>query len=114
MEQMPKYLAARYIGAGDVVEVSKQFESIAKHCNRTKNTKLLIDTTGFDVKPSVTDRFYMGEELEIFVLHAIKVAFVSRPEQLDPERFGKLVAWNRYAIFEVFTDFQSAEEWLLK
>jgi hypothetical protein len=75
MEQMPGYLAAKFIGAGVPGEASEQFESIAEHCKRTKNDKLLIDTTGYDVKVSAIDRFLLGERLQVFVRHGIKVAF---------------------------------------
>jgi hypothetical protein len=114
MEQMPGYLAARFTGAGEAEEAWRQYELIAEHCKRTKNRKLLIDTTGAEGKISVTDRFYVGEGLEIFLLHGIKVAFVSRPDQLDPKRFARQVAGNRYVIIEMFSDIKAAEEWLLK
>jgi hypothetical protein len=114
MEQMPGYLAARFIGPGAPGEASERFESIAEHCERTKNDKLLIDTTGYNVKASAIDRFQLGERLQVFARHRIKVAFVCRPEQIDPQKFGMLVARNRGATVETFTDFQDAEEWLLK
>ena len=112
--QMPGYLAARFIGVGVPGEASSQFALIAEHCRRTKNDKLLIDTTECDVKVSLMDRFLVGERLLVFARHRIKVAFFSRPEQLDPGKFGALVAQNRGASVDAFTDFQAAEEWLLK
>jgi hypothetical protein len=114
LEQMPGYLAARFIGAGEPGEASARFESIAEHCKRTNNDKLLIDATRYNVKVSVTDRFFMGTSSQIFAVHRIKVAFVCRPEQLDERRFGRLVAENRGVTVDVFTDFQSAKEWLLR
>ena len=114
MEQMPGYLAARFTGAGVPEEAWRQFELIAENCKRTSNNKLLIDTTGFDAKVSVVDRFFLGTSLRIFAGRRIKVAFVCRPEQIDPERFGRLVAHNRGVTAEPFTDFRAAEEWLLK
>src|SRR5262245_58992916 len=56
---------------------------------------------------------HLGERLVIFALYRIKVAFVCRPEQVDPRKFGTLVAQNRGVTVETFTDFQAAEEWLL-
>jgi hypothetical protein len=114
MEQMPGYLAARFIGAGVPGEASRQFESIAEHCKRTKNDKLLIDTTEYDVKASLVDRFLLGERSQIFAIHRIKVAFFCRPEQIDPQKFGALVARNRGVSVDVFADFKAAEEWLSK
>jgi hypothetical protein len=114
MEQISGYLVARFTGAGVPGEGMRQFELIAEHCKRTKNDKLLIDTTGYDVTIPMINRFFMGERLGVFARHGIKVAFVSRPEQLDPRKFGVLVAQNRGVSVDAFTDFQAAEEWLLK
>ena len=114
MEQMSRYLAARFTGAGVPGEGSQRFEFIAEHCRRTKNDKLLIDTTGFEVKISTMDRFIVAEKLGVFARYKIKVAFVSRPEQIDPQKFAVLVARNRGVTVETFTDCQAAEEWLLK
>jgi hypothetical protein len=111
---MPGYLAARFIGAAVPGEASQQFGLIAEHCKRANNDKLLIDTTGFEVKITLADRLLLGERMVVFAHCGIKVAFVCRPEQLDPERFGRLAAQNRGVNVEVFTDFQTAEEWLLK
>src|SRR5262245_5840833 len=112
--QMPGYRAARYIGVGVPGEASWQYESIAEHYKRTKNDKLLIDTTECDVEISFIDRFLFGERLLVFARHRIKVAFFSRPEQLDPRKFGALVAQNRGASVDAFTEFQDAEEWLFR
>jgi hypothetical protein len=114
MEQLPGYLAARFIGAGAPGAASAQFESIAEYCRRANNNRLLIDTTGYEVNLSVANRFQIGERAQIFALCGIKVAFVCRPEQIDAGKFGRLVARNRGVNIDVFTDFQAAEEWLLK
>ena len=115
MEQMPGYLAARFIGAAETGEGLRQFESIAEHCMRTKNDKLLIDTTGFDIKTTIISGYFAGEKAEIFARYGIKkVAFVGAPEQLDIGKFSILVAQNRFINVEAFPDFQAAEEWLLK
>src|SRR5262249_40441058 len=111
---MPGYLAARFIGMGAPGEASEQFESIAEHCTRTKNDKLLIDTTGYDVKASVIDRFFFGTSSQVFAVHRIKVALVCRPEQIDPKKIGVLVAQNRGVSVDSFTDLCAAEEWLLR
>jgi hypothetical protein len=114
MEQMPGYLAARFTGVGVPPGGSQQAELIAEHCKRTNNDKLLVDTTGVDLKITLADRFFAGKRWGIFAGHRIKVAFVSRPEQIDPGKFAILVAQNRGVTVETFTDLQAAEEWLLK
>src|SRR5262245_13902489 len=113
MEEMPGYLAVRFTGAGVRGEASQQFELIDEQCKRTENKKLLIDITGYSVKVFLADRFFFGERLRIFALYKIKVAFVCTPEQLDPKKFGMLVAQNRGVDVEAFVDFQGAKEWLL-
>ena len=114
MEQMPGYLAARYIGVGVPGEGSQRFEFIAEECKRTENKKLLIDITGYSVHASITDRFFAGERFQIFAHYGIKVAVVGTLEQADPQRFGELVARNRGVNLRTFTDFQAAEKWLLE
>jgi len=113
-EEMPGYLAARFTGVGVPEEAWRQSELIVEHCKRTNNDRLIIDTTGLKVKISTADRFILGERLGIFARNKIKVAFVSAPEQIDPEKFTLLVARNRGVSVETFTDFQAAEEWLLE
>ena len=116
MEQMSGYLAARFIGVAVPGEASRQFGLIAEHCKLTNNNKLLIDGTRLEIikKLTVMDRFIFGERLWIFARYGVKVACVSRPELIDPQKFGILVAQNRCVKVEVFTDFRAAEEWLLK
>jgi len=114
IEQMPSYLVARFIGAGVADEIWPQFESIAEHCKYTKNNKVLIDVTRAEAKFSLLDRFLGGESARIFAVYNIKVAGVDTPERIDPEKFGVLVARNRGVNVDMFTDFQAAEEWLLK
>src|SRR5262249_49016243 len=109
------YLAARLIGVAVPGEESQHFELIAEHCKLTDNDKLLIDVTGFEViKPCLTDKFIVGERLVIFARYGMKVAFFCRPEQFELLKFAVLVAQNRGVKVEACTDFQAAEEQLLK
>jgi hypothetical protein len=116
MEEMSGHLAATFIGsAGRVAEeVWRQFESIAEHCKRTKKDKVLIDTRRADGKVSFVERFLLGERTQIFACYGLKVVFVDRHERIDPQKFGELVARNRGVNVRIFSDFQVAEEWLLK
>ena len=114
MENMPGYLAARFIGVGVAEEVWRQFELIAEHCKRAKGDKLLIDITGAEGSASVIDKYLAAEESRIFVRYGIKVVFIETPERMDPRKFFLLAARNRGVNVEAFTDLQAAEEWLLK
>jgi hypothetical protein len=114
IEQMPGYLAARFIGLGAAEEIWRQFEFIAEHCKRTKNNKLLMDVTRYEGKISVIEKYLGAEESRIFARYGIKVAGVDIPERIDPQEFGELVAQNRGVNLRLFSDFQAAEERLLK
>jgi hypothetical protein len=114
LEQMPGYLIARFTGAGVPEEVWRQYELIAEHCERTKNDKLLIDTSKAEAEISIVERFLMGEGTQIYMFHGVKIAWVDNTERKGPLGFGGLVARNRWVDVRVFIDLQAAEEWLLK
>jgi hypothetical protein len=114
MEQMPDYLAARFIGSGVAEEAWAQFGLIAECCRRANKNKLLIDITKAEGTLSVTAKYLAAEESRIFAQYGIKVAFIEMPERLDPRKFFLLAARNRGVNVEAFTNLQDAEEWLLK
>ena len=114
VEKMSGYLAASFTGVGPPGAATQRFELISEHCKRTNNDKLLIDITRFRLNANTVDRYLAGIKSQVFALYRLKVAFVCTPEQIDPEKFGILVAQNRGVNVEAFTDFQAAEEWLLK
>ena len=119
IEEMSGYLAARFVGEGVANDVLQQFAFIAEHCKRANFKRLLIDVTAAHNKNSIGAvsrliRFNFADKSQVFACLTIKVAVVARPEHLDPQRFGELVAQNRGVNLRGFTDVQSAEEWLLK
>src|SRR5215510_14982840 len=114
MDQTPNYLAARFTGAGVAKEVWRQFKLIAEHCRSAKVDKLLIDISRAEGEISVLEKYLAAEESQIFARYGIKVAFIEKPERMDPRRFFLVAARNRGVIVEAFTDLQAAEEWLLK
>jgi hypothetical protein len=112
LEDMPDYLAVGLTGAA--MEACEQFESIAEHCKRTNKNKLLLDFTDTHGEFLLAHRYFLGDKSETFMFHnLIKVAAVVRPEQLDPHKFGEIVARNRWVNARVFTNVEDAEEWLL-
>jgi len=114
IEEMPDYLAAKFTGAGAAEEMWRQFGVIAEHCKRANKNKLLLDSTETYGNLSLADRYHLGDVAEIFMCYKlIKVAYVGRPEQLDPKRFGEMVARNRWVNVRVFTSVEDAEEWLM-
>ena len=114
IEEMPDYLAAKFTGTGAAEEIWRQFEVIVEHCKRANKNKLLLDSTETYGKISLADRYHLGDVAEIFMYYKlIKVAVVSRPEQLDPRRFAEMVARNRWVNARVFTSVEDAEKWLM-
>lgn len=113
-EEMPGYLAAKFIGSGAAEDVWRQFELIAERCQLMKVDKLLIDITKAKGPLSLTEKYLAAEESRIFARFGIKVAFVETPERMDPRRFFLLAARNRGVDVEAFTDLRDAQEWLLK
>src|SRR5262252_3526051 len=111
-EETPEYLAVRFIGA--TREVYEQIELIAEHCERASKNKLLLDITDTHGEFSLVERFWLGDQAETLKFHhLIKVAVVSRPEQLDRNKFGEMVARNRRLNARGCTNVRAAEKWLL-
>ena len=114
LEEIIGYMAVRFTGAGTVEEAWRQFESIVEHCERANKNKLLLDFTEAQAEISLADRYFFGERAKIFARHMLKVATVGRPDQLDPRRFGEMVARNRWVNARAFTNAEDAAKWLLE
>jgi hypothetical protein len=77
--------------------------------------RLLVSTlqlTGIAV-PTVTDRYYMAQEWADAAMGTVKLALVTRPELIDPEKFGMTVAYNMGLRANVFSSEEEALIWLL-
>jgi hypothetical protein len=115
IEETPNYLAVKFTGAGMAEEVWRQYELIAERCNRANKNKLLLDFTEAQVEATLAEKYILGEQSQIFARYrVIKIAAIARPEQIDLERFGEMVARNRMVNGHVFTSAADAEEWLLQ
>jgi hypothetical protein len=114
MEQMSDYLAAKLSGACTAEEAWRQFELIAEHGRRANKNKLLLDLTECHGEISLADRYFFAESARIFARYKlIKAAYLARPEQVDSQKFGEMVARNRWINARIFTNIKNAEEWLL-
>ena len=77
--------------------------------------RLLIDLrnlTGLG-SPGTVERFTLGEQMARAAMAAVKVVVVARPEILDPDRFGVVVARNRGLFSNAFDSEEEALKWLL-
>jgi|SRR5215813_1992254 len=115
IEETPNYLAAKFTGAGVAEEFSRQLELIAEHCKRANKNKLLLDFMEANAEISLADRYFFGEQTQVFLdCKLMKLAIVVRPERVDPRRFGEMVIRNRWINARVFSNVEDAENWLSK
>ena len=76
---------------------------------------LLVDTTrlsGFG-PPGTLDRFEFGHRCAQAAAGAVKVAFLAKPEMIDADGFGLVVARNRGFRTGIFASESDAVQWLL-
>ena len=115
MENASGYMVARFTGEGKAEEALLKLPQIAEQCKRTNNKYLLIDCTEAKKDDnSIVDMYEQGEGAKLFNSYGIKVAVVVAEDNLEPEKFAEMVARNRGVNACVYTDYQTAEEWLLK
>lgn len=85
--------------------------SIAAAIEVRKVKAALVDLRKVTGPITFMDRFQLGELGGEF-LRRIPIAVLALEEHLDAERIGWMVARNRGANVEVFTDLAEAETWL--
>ncbi len=85
-----------------------------KHARAAGCTDLLVNTrglTGF-APPSTIARYAMAVKWVESAGASLRVAMVVRPEIMDPQKIGVLMAQNRGASGDVFVDEVDALRWL--
>jgi hypothetical protein len=115
IEELPGYFAAKFTGACAAEEAWRRFETIAERCQRANKNKLLLDFTQCHGDISVADRYLFVKSARIFAQYKlIKTAYFARPDQVDSQKFGEMVAQNRWVNARIFTNVEEAEKWLLE
>jgi hypothetical protein len=114
IEEMPGYLAARFVGAVATEEDEQEFELIVEACERANIDRLLLDFTMVPEELSFANRYFVEEGAQIFAKYNFKVAAVCNPERHDSQCFGELMAQNRLVNLRAFTSVEDAERWLLE
>ena len=115
MENASGYMLARFTGEGKAEEALLNFEQIAEQCKLTHNKKLLIDCTEAKTDDaSIVDMYEQGDGAQLFKSYGIQIAVVVSEDKLEAEKFAEMVARNRGVNACVFTDYQTAEDWLSK
>ncbi len=87
----------------------------ALRCARDQGlSDILVNTAqmaGFD-PPGTFERYAMIMRWVEIAGAGLRIAVVARPAFIDPQKIGTLIAQNRGASVEAFTDEASALEWL--
>ncbi len=106
------YVAVRFVGEFSVESFQRQAEAAVGACRKSGGKKLFVDSTCFDVSPSVTERYELAMHAAK-ISAGLKVALLLTPTFLDPNKFGIMVAQNRGLVVEAFTERAKAIAWLL-
>ena len=85
-----------------------------KHARAVGCVELLVNTLGFTGfgPPSTIARYGMAMKWVESAGAALRVALVARPDIVDPQKIGLLMAQNRGASGDVFVDEVQAIRWL--
>lgn len=75
---------------------------------------MLVNTTGLTgfAPPSVFARYAMSTRWAQTAGSSLRVAMVTRPELIDPQKIGVLMMQNRGGLGDVFVNESEALEWL--
>ena len=115
IEEMPGYFAAKFTGACAAEQAWRRFETIAERCKRANKNKLFLDFTDCHGDISLAARYFFVEGARIFAQYNLtKAAYFARPDQVDSQKFGEMVAQNRWLNARIFTNAEEAEKWLLE
>jgi hypothetical protein len=86
-------------------------KAIAKAAKARPIRAVLVDMRALKGPFKFVDRYQLGELCARY-LNFVPVGCLVLPEQPDPERIGQIVANNRGAKVEIFTDEAGAHGWL--
>ena len=112
--QEQRFVRVRFTGLWAIPKESPVTPVILAECRARNQDLLLIDFAGVDNKKlSLIERFRLGFSALGFAGKLRKIAVMGRPDLLDRQRFGELVARNRGINIRVFTKPDDATGWLL-
>jgi hypothetical protein len=110
-EYGPGYLVVRASGRYPIEQKEEAVSAIAAAIRARPVRAALIDGRKVDGPFSFMERYQLGEVAGLY-LKQVPIAVLAREEQTDKQLIGKLVATNRGANLEVFTQLAEAEAWL--
>ena len=109
---------ARFSPQGKVTleQAIAQISRAIGYCRQAKHERLLIDITalsGFK-SPPIGARYWFVQEWAREADGQVTIAMVARPDYIDPEKFGVLIAANAGLKGNVFASEPEALDWLLE
>ena len=105
----------RLTGQQEMEDGVRQIAEAIAHTKATGLDKLLVDIrsiTGVE-PPGIATRHWLMGEWAREGRGSVRVAFVVRPEFIDPDRFGVIVGRNAGFVSNVFESEEPALDWLL-
>jgi hypothetical protein len=113
-EIMDGYAVFRPSGQVSLEEGVRLVTSVIAFAREHDIKKLLVVTTGLTgfKKPSLADRYFLFREAAGAAQGEVCIALVTRPELIDPEKLGMLVAKNAGLRIDVFASEEAALAWL--
>lgn len=113
---MEGYAHYRPPGAVSLEEVVKLMGEGIVYAREQGVQRLLIDTTQTTgiAPPQTIERYQLARHFAEAAQSRVRVAVLTRPELIDPSRFGVTVAQNRGLMADVFANEAEALAWLLK
>jgi hypothetical protein len=113
-EEHSGHLEVSYTGSLGFSEVMGLLQAISEHAATVGQKHVLLDVTRSTGDLSVADRYRVGDVMARRWERSVRLAVLLREEHLLPDRFWVTVTRNRGLSTDVFTERDSAIEWLLE
>ena len=113
-EILPDHAEYRPVAKVTLEQAVQLVTAAINHAREQQQRNLLLDLTGLTgfESPSLGRRYFFIEEWARAARAYVRVAMVTRPEMIDPQKFGITVAANNSQTFDVFASKNEALAWL--
>ena len=100
------------ITAADLAAPQDEVQEFMSTCSNSHCNRVLFDTTAVDARLGAVEMFKAGEALAQAWHPSVRLAILSRPDQVHRDSFFENVLVNRQVDAKMFTDRATAEHWL--
>jgi hypothetical protein len=112
-EDLQTHIVCRYTGPYRFPDIADAAHSIAEQCSSRNSFRVLIDIRGSHGELSVSERYQVANEMAHRWDPRLRLALLGRPDQRLPDRPWEVTAVERGIPAKVFTEEESAVQWLL-